>query len=358
MGTDSVIFIRTDGNSKIATGHLVRCLCITQALEKEGKKVIFLLSDEESLSLLEELSSSLFPNTDFSYETNILPTSKFDHLEAELPFLTALLTKYKDPVLFIDSYYVTEFYFASLRPYTKLAYMDDLRSFDYDVDLVINYDVIPPSKQAEYDKAYSKASHRLLGAKYTPLRPQFQNQTYNINKKLQNLLITTGGSDPYEFCEKISISLLHLTNDLTIHIVIGKLFTQSTIDSLTKLSEENSRIQLYQNVSDMATLMKQNDFAISAGGTTLYELCAIGVPSVSIAMSDNQLIMTETFAETGAIPYAGDLRNNITNTIDNILDLLKQPSSFLIRNQLHLNMKSLVDGNGTNKITKALCNLY
>ena len=32
MGTDSIIYIRADGNSKIATGHLVRCLSIAQEL--------------------------------------------------------------------------------------------------------------------------------------------------------------------------------------------------------------------------------------------------------------------------------------------------------------------------------------
>ena len=51
MGSDSVIYIRTDGNSKIATGHLVRCLCIAQALESLEKSVCFLVSDEDSFSL-------------------------------------------------------------------------------------------------------------------------------------------------------------------------------------------------------------------------------------------------------------------------------------------------------------------
>ena len=91
MGTDSVIFIRTDGNSHIATGHLVRCLCIAKALEKEKKKVIFLVSDEESAKLLTELSASVFSDTSFSFETIILKTAKFNALEEELTELTELL---------------------------------------------------------------------------------------------------------------------------------------------------------------------------------------------------------------------------------------------------------------------------
>ena len=60
MGTDSVIYIRTDGNSKIATGHFVRCLCIAEALETLGKQVCFLVSDTDSADLLRELSVSIF----------------------------------------------------------------------------------------------------------------------------------------------------------------------------------------------------------------------------------------------------------------------------------------------------------
>ena len=72
MGTDSVIYIRTDGNSKIATGHFVRCLCIAEALETLGKQVCFLVSDTDSADLLQDLSLSIFQGYSFSFET--LPT--------------------------------------------------------------------------------------------------------------------------------------------------------------------------------------------------------------------------------------------------------------------------------------------
>ena len=98
MGTDSVIYIRTDGNSKIATGHLVRCLCIAQALESLGKSACFLVSDEDSFSLLKDLSASVFSGYTFSFDVKILKTACYDNMELELEELAVLLTS-ADPTL-------------------------------------------------------------------------------------------------------------------------------------------------------------------------------------------------------------------------------------------------------------------
>lgn len=391
MGTDSVIYIRTDGNSKIATGHLVRCLCIAQALESLGKSVCFLVSDSNSFSLLQDLAASIFEDYSFSFDVKILGTACYDNLESELEELSVLLTPsvpllnldttlpdlnnsslpeceihYKDnlpflkPVIFVDSYFVTEDYFVSLSKFAKIAYMDDLRSFDYKVDLVINYDVIPPARMQEYELSYTNAEVSLLGAGYTPLRKQFQNQEVILRNTVKKILITTGGSDPYDFTSTLSDYLLSLELDVELHVVVGRLF--KNIETLEALSQQHSSLHLHYNVSDMATLMKQCDYAISAAGTTLYELCALGIPAISISMADNQIPMAETFAETDTVPYAGDIR---VQNVEDIQEILGQISNHLIslcqdmrgRQLQHQKMRRLVDGNGAIKIAKALCNL-
>ena len=398
MGTDPVIYIRTDGNAKIATGHLVRCLCIAQALESLGKSVCFLVSDADSSNLLLNLAASFFQGYSFSFDVKILETAVYDNLEAELEELRTLLkespvhfnpdTKIFDcrispqpdniqclkPRILLDSYFVTQKYLNSLREYAYIAYMDDLRAFDYNVDLIINYDVIPPSKKTEYQQAYTNAELTLLGAKYTPLRSQFQNQSITLRETVGDILITTGGSDPYHFTEAIVSYLLSQELAVNLHVVIGKLFTDT--ETLERLAAQSSNLKLYSNISNMAALMKQCDYAISAAGTTLYELCALGIPAISFTMADNQIIMAETFAETETIPYAGDIRtenlqeNNalknetltsnlkssnmefVLNNINNHLNtLIRNPKQRII--QCH-NMRRLVDGNGAIKIAEAL----
>lgn len=377
MGTDSVIYIRTDGNSKIATGHLVRCLCIAQALESLKKSVCFLVSDKDSFSLLKDLAESVFCGYKFSFDVKILETAKYDDLNLEIDELSNLLksdaslltgqetfqaknSSSDKPILFVDSYFVTESYFSSLKPFAKVAYMDDLRAFDYPVDLVINYDVIPPAKEQEYQLSYTKADTSLLGAKYTPLRSQFQNQEVSLRGQIKNILITTGGSDPYDFTPALSDYLLSLGLNIEIHVVVGRLF--KNIETLEELSKQYSSLHLHYNVSDMAALMKQCDYAVSAAGTTLYELCALGIPAISISMADNQIPMAETFADVDAISYAGDIRvetkkeiNAILQRIsDHLISLYEDSSKSQIQ---HHKMRQLINGNGAIKIAEVLCKL-
>ena len=371
MGTDSVIYIRTDGNSKIATGHLVRCLCIAQALENCGKKVSFLVSDDTSAALLQDLALSIFPEYTFSIDIQILKTAFYNNLESELEELHSLLTDKTShtapskpnlikPVVFVDSYYVTSNYLSSLRSFAYVAYMDDLRAFEYDVDLVINYDVIPASKQKEYARVYANVPITLLGAGYTPLRQQFQNKEVTLNKTFQNILITSGGSDPYRFTELLASYLLSQNLEIILHIVVGKLFTNTK--ELDSLASDNPAIHLHYNVSDMASLMKQCDYAVSAAGTTLYELCALGIPCISFSMAENQKIMAETFSDTGAVPYAGDIQNKSSEDMQLILTNIKNhlislSQDFSKRMAQHKNMRELVDGCGAVKIAEALCKL-
>lgn len=365
MGNDSVIYIRTDGNSKIATGHLVRCLCIANVLIKEEKKVCFLVSDNESKELLQELSSSLFP--EITFPVKILEHGVYNNLETELPELASFLTSVgshsvfgncskKHSVILIDSYYVTPDYLSELKKFAKTAYIDDLQMFDYDTDLIINYDVIPNSQTALYQNAYTKAEIRLLGAAYAPLREQFQNQKIILKDQVQNILITSGGSDPHGICYDLLTHFIQQNVSANFHVVIGTLFTETSV--FEKMQNQHPSVKLHRNVSNMAALMKQCDIAISAAGTTLYELCALGIPAISFTMADNQIPMAKTFEEAGNIVYAGDLRRDKDQTIKKIIFSTKElTQNYTKRKSVHESMHRLVDGNGAVKIAQALCSI-
>ena len=65
----------------------------------------------------------------------------------------------------------------------------------------------------------------------------------------------------------------------------------------------------YPRVEKVAELLLGCDLAISAAGTTLYELCAAGVPTLAFSMSDNQELFAKQMAAAGAVTYLGDIRN-------------------------------------------------
>lgn len=361
MGNDRLIYIRTDGNSKIASGHLVRCFSIALACQSIGMEVRFLVSDRESLHLLKEISGTC--------ELPILQlkTASFDHFDRELPEVVSLLAKEKNThvIYFIDSYYVTEKYLSTLKPLVKTVYLDDLQSFDYPVDLLINYDVISSADMPSYKDFYQSAGQLLLGSFYTPLRGQFQNRLAHTRKKVSDVLVTTGGSDPCHFC----LDLIHYIDDYSasptakdllyvkFHIVIGQLNTDK--EELYRLANIFPFLELHENVSDMASLMAGCDLAISAAGTTLYELCALGIPAISFAMADNQLCTAKAFDQVQAIPWAGDIRTSLSEALTKILQFIAEninplSNSYDKRKAAHNAMRNLVDGNGSLRIAYAL----
>ena len=142
----------------------------------------------------------------------------------------------------------------------------------------------------------------------------------------------------------------------TLHIIIGKY--NENRETLLELAKELPFLQLHENVTDMAALMSHCDLAISAAGTTLYELCAVGVPTVSFIMADNQITSAKAFAKAGAIPCAGDVRTEKEQVIDNILSFMTEMSQSIVkRTSAHDATSRLVDGNGAFRIAEALWKL-
>ncbi len=343
------IFFRTDGNKEIATGHIMRCLTIARACKKKGASVKFVVSDTESVSLLQErfLCDEEFPV--YCLHSN------YREMIVEVPALTSLLEAEDSGNaklwLFIDSYFATPAYFDMLSPYCKTAYLDDLRSFDCNVDLVVNYDT---DQECAF---YQNAADRLLGIQYAPLREQFQNTVYEVRPEVKNILLSTGGTDPYGIAGKIldAVSEIPLLRTMHYHIITAG--TNARYNVLQAMSDKNPRIHIHKGVTDMASLMASCDLAVSAGGTTLCELCAVGVPTVSFLMADNQRTAVETFSVKKLIPCAGDVRNNTAGkeVIEHITDFMTHMSQNVDnRKKSSHAMRAFLDGCGAAKIADRL----
>lgn len=67
---------------------------------------------------------------------------------------------------------------------------------------------------------------------------------------------------------------------------------------------------LHCDVKDMAGLMTACQLAVTAGGTTIYELSVLGVPFVCFSYAENQEGLTEWLGKQEIAGYAG---NGITH---------------------------------------------
>ena len=340
-----MIWIRCDANSEIGMGHMMRCLSVADALEGLGEQVCFILADISAQELLKDRGKDYF----------VLHTD-YRNMEEELPALLKILQDEMPALLLIDSYGVTPGYFARLNGCVKTAYIDDLFMFPYQVDLLINYNIY--GNLLPYDQCEQlKDTQLLLGTSYAPLRSEFGLVTYEIKDQVQNVLITTGGSDKYNLSGQILEAALKekALSRVRFHVVSGSF--NSHFPYLEKLEKENHNICIHQNVSDMASLMKQCDVAITAGGSTMYELCAVGVPILCFSFVDNQEQIVCTFVNQRVVPYGGNYVKQGERMTGNLIkELLLLIDDKQAREEYSRREKSLVDGQGAFRIANALWN--
>lgn len=333
-------FIRADANSDIGMGHVMRCLSIADALRASNQDVIFILADDTVLPIIKTRG----------YEAIIL-NSDYKDMLSELPSWP----KQKPDAIIVDSYFVTTSYLTSLKQRTeaKIIYIDDLASFPYPCDILINYNAYADFKT--YEKLYSprKLPCLILGLSYAPLRSMFRNIPQREQSKVvKNILISTGGADFLHLAKQFLLA--SLPPDFTYHLLIGSLNTDK--DEIERLASGKSNVVLHENVSDMRSLIESCDVVVSAAGSTLYEICACGIPLITYSVADNQLPGAEAFNNLGLGINVGDIRDCISGSSVGVKMILEAvtwlSNDYKLRSEMGRRQQSLIDGHGAERIAK------
>lgn len=332
-----MLYIRTDMNAQIATGHIMRCLSIADAARALGERTTFLLADAQAVPLLEERG--------YGY---IILGTKWKEMDDELPVIKRVMEECGITELLIDSYQVTQSYLAELSKCVKVIYLDDLNAFQYPVAELICY--ANYWEEFGYQERYENTRLH-LGMQFVPLRPVYWNcEKKQVSKAVENILVLSGGSDPYNAITKI-LEGLDRTQFKRMNVICG--IYNERYETLCERYKREENIFVYKGVSDIERYMKEADVAISAGGTTLYELCACGTPTISYSFADNQLNNVKKFHEDGLIPYVGDVR--YTDIIPGMRECLKELNlNPMLRQKQSQRMQMLVDGKGAMRIARLL----
>lgn len=357
MSRNNEIFIRADANHSIGMGHIMRCLSIADAFTMVNEtKISFVLADDNAYQLICGRGySAVVLNTDYT------------NMESEL----CRWPETEPELIVVDSYYVTKAYLQKLRNRTeKLIYIDDLASFAYPVDILINYNIYAP--YINYHDIYisNKLSEPflILGARYAPLRRMFR----NIQKKQQpetvhNILFSTGGADELH----LNLALIHHllktgTKGRCFHFLLGAMNTDKEL--FRSISKGNEDIVLHDNVIDMENLISSCDLVVSAAGSTLYEVCACGIPMIVYSIANNQKKGMEAFEKLGLAINVGDLRTKESlslslemkgkldeDAVERVFGAIdKLSDEYNYRVKIGIQMQNLIDGFGADRIVKAI----
>ena len=191
---------------------------------------------------------------------------------------------------------------------------------------------------------YSTMSEKMIGFSWADFG-------INTSETIEKVLILSGGSDPYDAISKI-LESIERPQYKEIYVICG--IYNERYEKLCQLYGQENNVFVYQGVTNIEKYMKKVDVAISAGGTTLYELCACGTPTISYSFADNQLNNVKQFDEDGIIPYAGDVRyEDISLSIRN--NIKKMMNDVSLRQAISDRMQTLVDGKGAMRIASQIC---
>ncbi|WP_026509535.1 MULTISPECIES: PseG/SpsG family protein [unclassified Butyrivibrio] len=386
----SKIAIRVDANEIVATGHIMRCRTIAMSLQQMGCSVVFVSAD-----------NNIIPYIQGEFECAILD-SDWRNPEQEIIVLLDFLHEEGISAMLVDSYYATPEYIRMLETNDiRTMYIDDMQKERFPATAILNYS--PGAPDLAYEEFYEgEAPTLLLGTKYIPIRDQFvqrnrmsrgtgissdigrlgtdgealvnidivagENQEsadgahrtfgYDIGG-IDNIFLTTGGADSMGLSEMIISAImrypeLHFKDGKKkIHLLAGRFYR---VTEKVQQYIEDGYVALHQNVSNVADIMNSCDVAITPAGTTLYELCAVGVPSISFVFAENQEPDALYFAREGYVPYAGDFREDVNEVLMAIVAYIEEVMSMDTTERIDISnkLKKLIDGQGADRIAEAL----
>lgn len=354
------VVFRADASARIGSGHIMRCLCLAEALKQRNVQILFvvrhitdhlgqlILNKGFQLIQLEEMTSEV----DDLFHSPWLGVSQIDDALATLKVVKENLQSID--WLIVDHYALDQRWEKIVKPVVnKLLVIDDLADRQHDCDILLDQNqYLDLTKR--YKNKVSEKTQLLLGARYALLRDEFrivrQSKKGKFKPQVKKVLIFFGGMDKDNYTGKLLDSLEHgqLSKQLEFIIVIGA--NHPDLINIKRLCEQFD-YQLYINTTEMAQLMLQADIAIGAGGSSSWERCCVGLPSLTFAIAQNQKQLTQDAALQGLLDSPEVDWNSTESIRQAIMGFIHNP---LARQRIFNTAFNTVDGKGIQRVLRAL----
>ena len=181
--------------------------------------------------------------------------------------------------------------------------VDDLANRRHCCDLLL--DQGPGRHASDYDDLVVPTGCDFrMGPSYALLRPEFAAarkpslQRRHASTRVERILVSLGMGDPDSATERVVEAVVALPFTAAIDVVLSS--SAPSLPGLMLFAERDSRFTLHVDTSDMATLMAAADLAIGAAGTTSWERCCVGLPTLLLVLAENQRRIATVLDSMGA----------------------------------------------------------
>ena len=212
-------------------------------------------------------------------------------------------------LLIVDHYERDANFERACRPWARrLMVIDDLADRRHVCELLL--DQTPGRQETDYRPLVPDGCDLLLGSRFALLRPQFAAARAQALKRrrastnIRRILVNLGATDPRNIT-RIVLEGIALTGiNAAVDVVLGAASPHGK--GLRRLADTMAQaVEIHADVTDMAGLMMRADLAIGAAGTSTWERCCLGLPSLVVTTADNQNLTAEALAKAGAARLLG-----------------------------------------------------
>lgn len=356
------VVFRTDSSSMIGSGHLMRCLTLARALVDKEANVTFVCNDLPGhlAHFIEEAGIDLrliTPDRDPFISENraidyIRPDVNWDYDVRRTQEILADAEAVD--WLVVDHYNLDERWEQIMRPHVgNIMVIDDLADRLHDCDLLLDQNYYEDFA-SRYDQLVPDHCRRLLGPEFAVLRPEFltsETRDRHRDGTIKRILIFMGGADPQNVTDTAleAIRMIHQP-DIAVDVIVGA--ANPLADRIRTVCRLIPQCTYHHGVSNMAELMAAADLAVGAGGSTTWERCCLGLPTIFIATARNEIGIARAAELAGVGSYLG-IHYDVTPSIiaNEIRRLLV--SSHVVKTWSE-RARELVDGRGAERVCRGM----
>jgi len=341
------LLIRADGGEQLGAGHVMRCLALAQAWRRTGGTARFAMASSApalAQCVLEE---------GFAID----PLSVEPGSTADAAATVELARRHDAHQIAVDGYRFGSPYQRALqsagRPFLVL---DDYGHADrYFADWILCQN--PCASEALYASREPR-TRVLLGARYLLLRDCFLPREETLREfppNARRILVTLGAADPDNATAAVLQALAGICRpgELNVRVVVG--LENPRANALAAVAAQLPvRTELCANVRDMRALMLWADTAVTAGGSTCWELASMGVPALVLQTADNQQGVVDCLQRAEAAVILDRRATPAPAAWRDAIGRLLCDSTQ--RSKLSANARALVDGYGADRVVMRLLN--
>ena len=329
--------IRCDGGGTLGYGHVKRGLAVARALrDGQGHGVLFAVNGDESAAAILR---------DAGFEAVILPQF------AQTNALATLVEARKPEILICDARQnLTEAALKRLASRVSVAaVIDDIS----ERRLVATHAYFSPLPQvAALDWGRSTCRVR-VGWEWSVLG--FDPSRYLAAAKPKNerprIVVSMGGSDPFDLTRLAARALAKIGTPLSARFVIGPGF-RGTAALVRAIGALNPNFETVQGIADLGSEFAAADVALVTFGVTAYELAALGVPALYLALTEDHALSASAFDAAGMGMLLGLARVcRAEHIAKSIWELLTDETR---RRDMHAAGINAIDGSGAQRIAADL----